>query len=243
MDKKSKNKDSDTLRAIKKRFNEGCVQYGLLDDGDRILVALSGGKDSLMMCRLMAERARIFRPKIVVEAIHVTMENIPYQSDTDWLEKFCEELGINLHVVRTRFEERENEKKPKCFLCSWHRRKALFEFAVKNGFNKIALGHHQDDIITTWLMNISFEGNCSAMLPILPLNHYELTIIRPLCLVDEASLVEVAKELHFAKQKQNCPFEDLSRRKQMNDIFHKIESLNPEARYSLWQAMMKSGAN
>lgn len=241
--KENKRSYSKKLQSIKKRFNEGCVRYDLFDDGDHILIALSGGKDSLMMCRLMAERAKIFRPKIHVEAIHVSMENIPYQSDKKWLEKFCDELGIKLHVVNTRFEERENEKKTKCFLCSWYRRKALFEFAVKNGFNKVAFGHHQDDIITTWLMNLTFEGNCTAMLPILPMKHYDLTIIRPMCLIDEASLAEAAEELNFVKQKQSCPFEDQTRRRQMNEIFHQIESINKEARYSLWQAMMESGAN
>ena len=73
----------DSYTTIKKRFNKGCVDYHLLEDGDRILVAVSGGKDSLLLARLLAERSRIFRPSICVEAAHVVMDNIPYETDSE----------------------------------------------------------------------------------------------------------------------------------------------------------------
>ena len=148
-----------------RKFNKGCVKYGLLNDGDRILIALYGGKDSLMLCKLLAERARIFSPKIEVEAAHVIMENIPYETDRSWLESFCQDLGMKLNILKSRFDESTDPRKTHCFLCAWNRRKTLFTYAAENGFNKVALGHHQDDILTTWLMNITFEGNCGTMMP------------------------------------------------------------------------------
>ena len=95
-----------------------------------------------------------------------------------------------------------------------------------------------DDILVTLLMNITFEGSHSTMQPSLPLKHYPLTIIRPLCLVHEADIRLVAEELHFTKQKALCPYEETTRRSDMQQIFQQLEQLNPEARYSLWRAMM-----
>ena len=131
---------SNCERKIKKKFDSGCTTYHLLEDGDRILIALSGGKDSLMLARLMAQRARIYKPKITVEAAHVIMDNIPYETDRSYLQDFCDELGIRLHILHSRFDESTDPRKTRCFLCAWNRRKTLFEFAEANGFNKIALG-------------------------------------------------------------------------------------------------------
>ena len=141
-----------TEERIQRQFNKACVDYHLLEDGDRILLALSGGKDSLELCRLMARRARIFRPKIEVEAAHVMMDNIPYETDRSYLQRFCDDLGIKLHLLHSRFDESTDPRKTKCFLCAWNRRKTLFQFAESHGFNKVALGHHQGGILVTALM-------------------------------------------------------------------------------------------
>lgn len=228
-----------TEQRIKRKFNKACVDYHLLEDGDRILVALSGGKDSLMLTRLLAERSRIFRPKIEVEAAHVVMDNIPYESDRAYLLDFCQELGIPCHILHSSFDESTDGRKTKCFLCAWNRRKALFTFAKEHGFNKVALGHHQDDIITTWLMNITFEGNAGSIQPMLQMEHYPILLIRPLCLVEEQWIREVAEAEGFHRQKVACPYEDVTRRTTMNQIFHQLQSINPEARYSMWKAMLK----
>lgn len=228
---------------IRRKFNRACTDYQLLEDGDHILIALSGGKDSLELCRLMAERARIFRPSIHIEAAHVVMDNIPYQTSRSYLETFCKELHVQLHILHGSFDERTDSRKTRCFLCSWHRRKLLFSFAVERGFNKVALGHHQDDILTTWLMNITFEGNISTIHPKMQMKHYPLQLIRPLCLVEETWIAEVARQLGFEKQKVPCPYEDQTRRRHINDIFHQLEKLNPEARYSMWHAINLSNSS
>lgn len=226
-------------KKIQTLFNRACVKYGLLADGDRILLALSGGKDSLMLARLLAQRARIYRPHIVVEAAHVVMDNIPYETDRHYLEAYCEGLGMRLHLLHSSFDESSDPRKTKCFLCAWNRRKTLFEFAVANGFNKVALGHHMDDFLTTLLLNMTYEGSLSSMQPSLSLQHYPLTLIRPLCLVHEVDIRLFAEQEGFAKQKTPCPYEEATQRKQMNQVFLQLEQLNPEARYSLWHALEK----
>lgn len=226
-----------TEQRIQKRFHQGCADYQLLEDGDKILIALSGGKDSLMLVKLMGAQAKIHKPAIRVEAAHVIMDNIPYEADTSYLEGFCAEQGVTLHVLHSSFDESTDMRKTKCFLCAWNRRKALFTFAAENGFNKIALGHHQDDILVTWLMNMTFEGSNFGMEPKVVMRHFPLQLIRPLCLAHEEWIAEVAEREGFAHQKRLCPYETSTRRNDMTRIFHELQDLNPEARYSLWTAM------
>lgn len=237
------NTDKDTKRKedkIRKLFNKGCVDYGLLQDGDRILVALSGGKDSLELTRLLGQRARIFKPSITVEAAHVIMDNIPYETDRTYLQQFCDDCGVKLHILHSQFDESTDPRKTKCFLCAWNRRKAMFTFATEHHFNKVALGHHQDDILTTLLMNLTYEGTFSSMPPMLPLEHYPISIIRPMCLVPESLIREFAEHMQFHKQKVLCPYEEATQRSTMQEVFHQLEAINPEARYSLWHAYMAS---
>lgn len=226
-----------TLEQIRRKFHKACGDYSLLEDGDRVLVAISGGKDSLMLTRLLAERSRLYKPRFTVEAAHVIMDNIPYETERTYLEQFCTDLGIRLHILHTSFDESTDRRKTKCFLCSWNRRKALFNFAAEHSYNKIALGHHQDDFITTWLMNATFEGSTDTMRPAMPMRHYPVTVIRPLCLVQEDWIAEIAAAEGFERQKTPCPYETVTRRTDINRIFHELETLNPEARYSLWRAI------
>lgn len=226
-----------TLRRIEKRFAKGVVEYGLIEEGDKILIGLSGGKDSLALVELLARRARILKPKFSVVAVHVVMKNIPYQSDVDYLRNYVETWGVPFVLYETEFDASTDTRKSPCFLCSWNRRKALFTVAKEQGCNKIALGHHMDDILETLLMNITFQGAFSAMPPKLVMHKFDMTIIRPMCLVHEADLIEMARIRGFHKQIKNCPYESQSNRSDMKNILHSLENLNPEARYSLWGSM------
>lgn len=222
-----------------KRFQKALTDFSMLSDGDRILIGLSGGKDSLCLLEMLAQRQRIYKPRIEVEAVHVRMANVSYESDTSYLESFAKEHGVKLHIVQTAFDDTTSSDKPVCFLCSWHRRKALFRFAQDNGFNKITLGHHQDDIIHTTMLNTFFEGSFSTMPAVKKLDKMPLTIIRPLCLEHEKDIAEYAMLRSYAKQEKTCPHERETNRTQMKRIFEEIEKNNPEARYSVWHALQK----
>lgn len=225
------------LRRIGQRFNKGVVKYRLIDDGDKILVGLSGGKDSLALLELLAKRSRILKPKFAVVAAHVSMTNIPYQSDLEYLKQYAEELGVPFVHYETSFDPTTDTRKSPCFLCSWNRRKALFTVAKEQGCNKIALGHHMDDILETLLMNITFQGAFSTMPPRLEMRKFDMTIIRPMCLVHEADLIDMARIRNYHKQIKNCPYETQSNRSDMKEVLKTLEKLNPEARYSLWGSM------
>ena len=224
-----------------KRFQKALTDYSMLSDGDRILIALSGGKDSLCLLEMLARRQRIIKPRIEVEAVHVRMRNIHYESDTTYLESFASLHSVPLHIITTEFDNTKETNKPACFLCSWHRRKALFRFAQDNGFNKISLGHHMDDIIHTAMLNQFFQGSFSTMPAVMQMGKMPLTIIRPLCLEKESDIKEYAELCGYEKQIKLCPYEKVSNRTDMQRIFDEIERINPEARYSIWHALEKDG--
>ena len=141
-------------------------RYNLIEDGDRILVGLSGGKDSLALMWILDER---------LPRIPINYELFPVYVDPGFeggfgkeLEKYCTSAGYRFRAEYTDFGLRahssENRENP-CFLCAWHRRKRLFEIADEIGCNKLALGHHKDDIIETLFMNMCYAGEISSMLP------------------------------------------------------------------------------
>lgn len=222
---------------ITRKFRKGSGDYNLLEDGDDILIALSGGKDSLALVELMGRQAKIYKPRIRVRAIHVKMRNVPYQTDLKYLEDFCAQQDVPLIVKEGEFDAETDTRKSPCFLCSWNRRKLLFATALELGCNKIALGHHMDDILSTLLMNITFQGAFSTMPPRLTMRKFNMIIIRPMCLVSEADLKELAVLHAYQKQEKNCPYEEHSHRSDMEGILKQLEKMNPKARYSLWKSM------
>ena len=243
-------------RRLEKRLNERFVKamatYHLIEDDDHILVGLSGGKDSLLLTELLAKRAKIDHPRFKVEALHVRMENIHYESDTSYLQQFCEDLGIRLHLKTTSFNldqlenpdnlenldrQRLRRQKQPFFLCSWQRRKELFNLAQQLGCNKIALGHHQDDLIHTALMNITFQGRFDTMPASLKMRKMPLTIIRPLCMIEETDIKAYAEMQGYQKQAKLCPYETDSHRTDIKRLFDQMELINPEARFSIWRAL------
>lgn len=230
-------------RRINERFVRAFATYRLLEDGDRVLVGLSGGKDSLCLLEMLAKRSRIDHPHFRVEAAHVRMENIAYETSTDYLERFCQSLGVPLHIVTSRFsaDSSQSKQKPVCFLCSWHRRKQLFNLAQRLECNKIALGHHQDDLLHTALMNIFYQGRFGTMPALMRMRKMPLSIIRPLCMVPESDIRRYAELRGYEKQLKTCPYEHDSQRTGMQRLFNQLEQNNPEIRYSLWNALERDG--
>ena len=255
-------------KRLKERFVKAMATYHLIEDDDRILVGLSGGKDSLLLTELLAKRAKIDHPRFSVEALHVRMENIHYETDTSYLQQFCDALDVKLYVKTTRFEVEPSDKlepsnksessdkpepsaqssessesarlrkqKQPCFLCSWNRRKEMFNLAQELGCNKIALGHHQDDLIHTALMNLCFQSRFGTMPALLKMRKMPLTIIRPLCLIPESDIKAYAELQGYQKQQKLCPYETNSHRTDIKRLYDQLEQMNPEARYSIWGAL------
>ncbi len=249
---KKLNDDKESRRLwhrLNERFVKAMATYHLIEDDDHILVGLSGGKDSLLLLELLSRRSQISHPRFKVEALHVRMENIHYETDTSYLQQFCDTLGVTLHVKTSSFDthvissevemtakDKRRQKQP-CFLCSWNRRKQMFNLAQELGCNKIALGHHQDDLLHTALMNLTFQGRFDTMPALLKMRKMPLSIIRPLCMIEENDIKNYAALKGYQKQQKLCPYETNSHRANIKEIYNAIERMNPEARYSMWNAL------
>lgn len=235
---------------LTKRFHKACADYGLLADGDHVLIGLSGGKDSLALVELLGRRAQIYKPRFSVTALHVRVKERDYRTDLSYLESFCQEANVPLIVRDVAINDgmsaslndmptASNDRKDAnpCFLCAWYRRKTLFNVAQELGCNKIAFGHHKDDVVQTLLMNLVFAGSFATMPPLLQLEKMPLQIIRPLCLIEEADLIRYAESRHYEKQQKLCPFEHVSSRTQAKELLEQLKNLNPDVLSTLYNSM------
>ena len=230
---------------LTKRFHKACADYGLIADGDHILIGLSGGKDSLLLTELLGRRAQIYVPRFKVTALHVRVRERDYHTDLSYLQSFCDEAKVPLLVRDVSIPDtplqkengRTREIDNPCFLCSWFRRKELFNVAQEIGCNKIAFGHHRDDIAQTLLMNLIFQGAFATMPPMLQMDKMPLQLIRPLCLIDEADIISYAAMRNYRKQTKLCPFEHVSSREKVKTLLDQIKALNPEALDSIYGAL------
>ena len=229
--------DKKHLQGIQQKFKKAINDYRLINNDDHILIGLSGGKDSLALVELLGERMKIFVPRFKVTAVHISVENISYESDLSYLKSHCQQFDIPFVHHTTHFDESTDTRKSMCFLCSWHRRKALFDVAKKLGCNKIALGHHLDDITETLLLNLFYQGSFGTMPPKLKMNKFDMTIIRPLALISEKEMKAMERIRDYQKQIKNCPHEKDSSRRDAKNLITELEKWNPDVRQSLWAAM------
>jgi tRNA 2-thiocytidine biosynthesis protein TtcA len=229
--------DKKTLQKIQSKIKKAINDYQLIDNDDHILIGLSGGKDSLALVELLGERMKIFVPRFKLTAVHISVENISYQSDLDYLRDHAAQFGISFVHHTTKFDDTTDTRKSTCFLCSWHRRKALFEVAKSLNCNKIALGHHLDDIAETLLLNLVYQGSFGTMPPKLKMDKFDMTIIRPLALVTEKEMKEMEQIRAYHKQVKNCPHEKDSSRRDAKNLLTELEKWNPDVRQSIWGAM------
>jgi len=211
-------------------------RFGLIEAGDKILIGLSGGKDSLILTEILAYR-RLYSPvPYTIVAAHIKVKNIPYLVDGAYLEKFCSKLNVEFIHDEVAFEDDRQTKSP-CFFCSWSRRKRLFELSRELGCNKIATGHHADDAIETLFMNMAMHGKMSSLPACFPLFDGEIEFIRPMIQLFEDDLARYAGIQSFARLKSPCPFDHVTRRKQMRGVIESIEAIHPNAKINLFNSM------
>jgi len=212
-------------------------QYCMIEEGDRITVAMSGGKDSYLMLEALAKRKRFIPIDYGLHAVHVNIENIPYEIDREYMTRFCDKLGVPFHLRSITIDFNEGDDISPCFVCSWNRRKELFTFCSENNCNKLALGHHRDDLIETFIMNMIFQGSICSMPPKLSMFKGEIDIIRPLSLLSEKEILKYAELRNFQMQKKECPHGDDTNRENIKKIISDMEKLNKYARSSIFKAM------
>lgn len=228
-------------RKLARRVGEANAAYGLIEDRDRILVAVSGGKDSWALLDVL-ERLRKRAPvTFTVEAVTVD-PGFP-QFNPDPIAEACERLGVRHHVLPAPIDKmvRTKPEELPCIICSRLRRGVLYSFARQQGFSKIALGHHLDDLIETLLINLFFEGRLSTMPLRLVSDDGANTVIRPLGTCDERDLQRYAWLRGFPIVPCGCPLCGCSslesRRKQIKELVAGLETGIPRLKASMLGAM------
>jgi len=222
---------------ISKSMGKAIMDYKMISSGDKILVAVSGGKDSLTLLRVLNDRKQFVPVKYDLLAVHVDM-GYPCQHPKILAEYF-KSMGIDYHIEKIDILKGKSRKDISCFWCSWNRRKALFETAVRLGCTKIALGHHMDDIVETVLLNLFFRGEISAMCPKQELFKGKITIIRPLAYVEEDLIREFAKELDFPHHKCACPNSITSKRTKVEHIIKDLEKISPDIKKNIFRSVKR----
>ena len=211
--------------------------YGLIGDGDRIAVALSGGKDSLVLRETLALRRKRLPIDYDLIAVHVSVEQGFYDVDRDYLDNFCAGLNVPLVIKRISLEKPDLSHGQACFVCSKKRRGRLFLAAEENRCKKLALGHHRDDAIETLLMNMAFNGTISSMPPRLSVFNAGMEIIRPAILLSRDEIRRYAEIKKFPEQKKTCPYGENTRREDIKKIIAGLEKINPKVKGSIFKAM------
>ncbi len=211
--------------------------FSMLESGDRILVGLSGGADSLALLAVLAyQHKRIGRTlgfSLIPGHVASRYRSKPV-SETKKLAGICAQLGLELRLSAARLSD---DVFRDCFRCSQARRKALFDLAEEHGCNKIALGHHADDLVETFLLNIFYSGRLAALSPRQSVLRGKLTIIRPLCYVWKKDIVGYAAEKFGRIPRFRCPGSWDNQRLAVRRMLERLSKSNPHLKGNLLKAM------
>jgi tRNA 2-thiocytidine biosynthesis protein TtcA len=225
-------------KEIRSLMGKAIHRYGLIQEGDRILVGVSGGKDSLSLLHLLHERSKRVPTHYELMPVYI---DLGFDSGrAEILKNFFEMKGLPYHIEFTdigiRANSSENRENP-CFLCSWERRKRLFHFAHRFKCNKIALGHHKDDIIETLLLNIFYSAEISTMVPVQSLFKGKITLIRPLALLEEKKIGRFAQEMGLPFGPSGCPSSGKTKRKVVKDLIEALSKKDRRVKGNIFRAL------
>ncbi len=226
INKKMRQTDSFEYFLIKK-VGKTIRKYRMIEEGDRILIAISGGKDSLTLLKLLTNKKCFYPNRYDFLALHV-VSNLKCEGsiDPDVLENYLKAGGYPYKFVRMNIEL---DDRGGSYWCSRNRRRVLFDTANKLGFNKIALAHHRNDVIETFLLNVFYHAEISSMLPVQALFGGKLKIIRPLYNVPESDTIRFSCLNNLPTVSCRCPIEGEMKREMFKRLLNEIERVNPKA--------------
>jgi len=214
--------------------------YNMIQNGDKIAVGVSGGKDSLTLLYALAEMRRFYPCKYEICAITIDMGF--EGSDFSEVCELCKNLDVEYHIVKTEmykiiFEYRK-ESNP-CSLCAKMRRGALNNAAKNLGCNKVALGHHFDDVVETFMLNLFYEGRIGCFSPVTYLSRVDLTVIRPMIYMPEKDVRYFSNKINLPIIKSLCPANGNTERENMKKLLASLERQNKGLRYRIFGAITR----
>ncbi len=216
------------LQKVLSRVRQAASHYDMIREGDRIAVGVSGGKDSMALLYALSEMRRFYPMPYEVTAVTVDMgfRGVDFDAAFAPVARFCAGLGVEFQVVRTKiaeivFEERKEENP--CSLCAMLRRGALNNACGEMGCNKLALGHHKDDVVETFMMNLMHEGRIGCFEPVTVYENIGLTVIRPLCYTEERMVKTLVTAADLPVVASLCPEDGHTERQVMHDFLMSFE--------------------
>jgi len=231
-------KQHSAYKALNSLVGKAIHTYGMIEDGDRILVALSGGKDSLTMMWILDERLRRIPVQYDLIAVHI---DPGFEGGfSDRLADYWEGKGYRYRIEHTDYGiqgHSESNRENPCFLCSRLRRKRLFEIAAEHGCSKLSFGHNKDDLIETLFLNIFYSGEISTMLPSQPFFSGEYTVIRPLSLVDSDIISRFVAKENLPDFVNPCPSAGKTRRQDVKEMLEKLYRSNRKIKGNIFRAL------
>lgn len=216
-------------------------KYNMIEDGDKIIVGLSGGKDSITLAMGLKALQRFYPKKFEILCVSV---NPGFEFfDSEFLKATCEKIEIpfieeKTHIKEIVFDIR-NEKNP-CSLCANLRRGVLNSVAKREGYNKIALGHNEDDVLETFLMNVLYTGNISTFAPVSYMDRSKMTLIRPLIYVSEKQTNSFIKRKEITIMPKACPMDGFSKREEIKQLLYNLSKQIPHVRANMYGAIKRS---
>ena len=227
-------------------MRSACQQYEMISDGDRIAVGVSGGKDSVSLLVGLAELRRFYPAKFDIVAITVDPRFGGEDGDYSQIEELCRRIDVKYVIKRTQLAEVifdiRKESNP-CSLCARMRRGALHDAAKEAGCNKIALGHHLDDVAETFIMNLFNGGTLDCFMPVTYLSRKELYMIRPLIFARESDCRRVARKMNLPVVKSKCPADGATERQEVKEMLSALEKKYGDVRSKILGAMQRKGVN
>lgn len=221
----------DQAARIRRKMVEAISQYNMIEDGDRVLAAVSGGKDSSIMLALLEEIRKKAPIQFTLEAVILDQKQPGFNAEafSDWVKQ----LGVNLKILEqdtySIVVEKVPEDKTYCSLCSRLRRGILYNYAHEKGFTKLALGHHRDDLLETTLLNLFYSGKLASMPPKLKSDDGRNTLIRPLSFVPESELLQLSEQWKFPIIPcKLCGSQEGLKRGKMKQLIQTLEAENPQ---------------
>ena len=217
-----------------------CIDdYHMIEAGDRVAVGVSGGKDSLVLLMLLAKIKEYINTPFELEAVTIDMG---LGMDYSEIATLCEKLGVPYTVVKTEigpiiFDHRK-EKNP-CSMCSKMRRGALNEAILAKGFNKLALGHHYDDAVETFVMSLIYEGRISCFQPVTNLDRTGIIQIRPMLYIHERTVDNFAARMELPVLENRCPVDKTTKREEIKQLVYTLSQTYPDLKERIFGAMQR----
>ncbi|MCD7774534.1 MAG: tRNA 2-thiocytidine biosynthesis TtcA family protein [Clostridiales bacterium] len=232
------------MQKLMSRMRAAMEKYNMVQDGDKIAVGLSGGKDSVALLAALADMRRYYPQKFRLAAITVDMRFDGVDTDYSVLEELCKNLDVEYVIKRTELAEivfNDSRESNPCSLCAKMRRGILHDSAKEIGCNKVALGHHMDDAVETFFMNLLKGGNIDCFCPVTYMSRKDLYVIRPMVLASEALVAGAVNKNGLPVVKTKCPADKTGERAKTKALVCELNKEYPALREKVIGALQRKG--